>query len=322
MTAATANAAAVETMTALVFTAPSTVELQQVPVPVAGPDEVIVEVAASGICGSELHGIRHVGFRKPPLVMGHEFAGTTPDGRRVTVNPLISCGACDACGRGENHLCRSREILGIHRPGAFAQRVAVPVSAIRELPESMDLTTAAMIEPLANAVHAVRLADPRPGARIAVLGAGTIGLVTLLVAQQYGEVSVSDLAEERLATARALGASHTATRLSGEFDVVIDAVGAAPTHAASIDLLRPGGTAVWIGLLSSEAGFDGQEIVRSEKRVIGSYCYRPSDFDRAVELAGSVQLDWTTSFSLDQGVEVFEDLLGGRHDVIKAVLHP
>lgn len=319
----TTTAAQLETMTALVFTGPGTVELQDVARPTPADDEIVIDIVACGICGSELHGIRHVGLRQPPLIMGHEIAGTTADGRRVTVNPLFSCGDCDMCARDDVHLCRQRKILGIHRPGAFAQQVAVPAASVSELPHDVDFDTACMIEPLANAVHALRLASPEPGSRIGIIGAGTIGLGALLVASRYSpDVSVSDLAPERLEHAAQFGAVHVGPTLEGEFDVIIDAVGAAATHAASIDLLRPGGTAVWIGLLSAESGFDGQEIVRSEKRVIGSYCYTPDDFEQALNLASSVPAGWTTRFDLTEGVEIFEQLMNGRHDLVKAVLRP
>lgn len=309
-------------MRALVFTAPNTVELHNVPEPVVEAGETLIDVHAVGICGSELHGIATTDFRKPPLIMGHELAGLA-DGRRVTVNPLLSCETCDRCAGGEEHLCRERQILGIHRPGAFAERVAVPLSAVREIPDDMSFAAAAVIEPLANAVHALRLAAPTGAPRIAVLGAGTIGLCSLLVARQYSDqVDICDLAEDRLAIAGRLGARTAATHLSGEYDVVIDAVGAAVTHRLSVDLLRPGGTAVWVGLLSQDAAFDGQEIVRFEKRVIGSYCYRREDFDEALRLASKVDLGWTSSFALDDGATIFAELLNGRRDVLKALLHP
>jgi len=310
-------------MRALVFTRPNRVELREVPEPEPGPGEVLVEVAAVGICGSELHGIRSSEFRRPPLIMGHELAGTTADGRRVTANPLLSCGTCDMCAAGKDQLCRTRAILGIHRPGAFADYVAVPEHALHPLPDAMSFETAAMIEPLANAVHALNLATPRPGARIAVLGAGTIGLMALLVAHRFtDQVTVCDLAADRLETARRLGASSAGPTLEGEFDIVVDAVGAAATHELSVTRLRPGGTAVWIGLLSSDAGFDGQQIVREEKSVVGSYCYTSANFADAVKLAAEVPLDWATAFPLDQGDVIFTELMQGRHDVIKALLRP
>ena len=108
-------------MRALVFTAPSVVELQDVDEPLPGDGDVIVDVKASGICGSELHGFRSLGFRKPPLVMGHEIVGADAAGRRVAVNPLLSCGQCDLCSRGLPQVCRERGLLGVHRPGGFAE---------------------------------------------------------------------------------------------------------------------------------------------------------------------------------------------------------
>lgn len=310
-------------MRAMVFMGPSQLELQDIAAHEPGDGEVVVAVEASGICGSELHGIRHPGFRKPPLVMGHEFSGTTDDGRRVTVNPLISCGSCDLCRRGSDHLCRHRQIIGIHRPGAFAEQVVVPASAVHDLDDDMSFETGAMVEPLANAVHALRLADPNPNDRIGVIGAGTIGLMALLVARQQGaEVVVTDLAPSRRQLAERLGATSTGAELDGEFDIVIDAVGAVTTHHASVAHLRPGGTAVWLGLLSPAPGFDGQEIVRQEKRVVGSYCYTGSDFAAARVLAGTLPLGWASSFPMGEGVEVFYELMNGRADVVKALLRP
>jgi threonine dehydrogenase-like Zn-dependent dehydrogenase len=310
-------------MRALVYTRPNTVELLEIDQPVAGAAEVLVRVDAAGICGSELHGISDTSFRRPPLVMGHEFSGTTLDGRRVVANPLLSCGDCDQCERGCEHLCRSRAILGIHRPGAFAEWIAVPERALHELPAAMSFETAALIEPLANGVHAVNLSNGEPDARIAIFGAGTIGLVALLAARRRSDrVAVCDLSPERLAVAERLGAGTTTTALDGEFDVVIDAVGAASTHRASIEHLRPGGTTVWIGLLSRDADIDAQALVRDEKHVVGSYCYTTADFAEAVALASEIDLGWTTSFDLDDGVTIFNELMHGRHDVVKAVLRP
>ena len=192
---------------ALVFTAAGRVELRDEPAPVPASDEVLITVEASGICGSELHGFRSVGFRRPPMIMGHEFAGTLPDGTPVVVNPLISCGNCAACRDGRAQLCESRELLGVHRAGGFAEQVAVPTGNLYVLPAGTDWSCAALIEPLANAVHAVRLAGASPG-RVAVIGAGAIGLVCLLVAQQDSPapVVVADPSPLRRALAERLGA--------------------------------------------------------------------------------------------------------------------
>jgi threonine dehydrogenase-like Zn-dependent dehydrogenase len=313
---------------ALVYTAPSVVEVLDVAEPQAAEGEVVLDVAAVGICGSELHGIQTPGFRTPPLVMGHELAGVTPEGERVTVNPMVSCRGCDMCSRGLRHLCRTRAILGIHRAGAFAERVAVPRDRLVVIPEQMPWESAAMVEPLANAVHAWHLANPYASevapARVGIIGAGTIGLVCLLVAKHAGasQVSVADLADTRLGLARDLGADCTSAALEGEFDVIVDAVGSASTHEASVRQLRPGGTAVWLGLLDDASSFGAQALIRGEKRVLGSFCYSDDEFRLAVDLAMQVELGWADSFPLDDGATVFTELMNGRTDVAKALLRP
>ena len=191
-------------MQALVFTGPGTMELLDMPEPDVADGDVLVHVRSAGICGSELHGARHPGFRVPPLIMGHEFAGISDDGHPVIINPILSCGDCDLCARGLRELCRRRAIIGVHRAGGFAERVAVPRSALLPLPDRMTWDAAAVVEPAANAVHAWRLAGGARDKRVAVLGCGAIGLLCLLVALADGaaSVDVTDLAPGRLDAAR------------------------------------------------------------------------------------------------------------------------
>jgi threonine dehydrogenase-like Zn-dependent dehydrogenase len=308
-------------MRALVFTGPGVVELQDVARPEPRGDDVVVDVRAAAICGSELHGFRSVGFRKPPLVMGHEFAGLTADGRRVVVNPLLSCGRCDQCLRDAPQLCRSRELLGVHRPGGFAEATAVPQSALYAIPEGLSWESAALVEPLANAVHAWKHARPEPGQRVAIIGAGPIGLVSLLVAGRHGlDVTVVDRATTRLDLAARLGAARCTSELEGEFDIIVDAVGMAVTRATSVDLLGPGGIAVWLGLAEPQSGFDGTDLVRGEKRVAGSFAYTPADFAAALALAPELDLDWATPVPLEDSQRTFMELAEGASQPVKAVI--
>ena len=320
-------------MKALVFTAPGTVELLDVPEPEAAPGEVLVEVRAAGICGSELHGARRPGFRKPPLIMGHEFAGTSAGGEAVVVNPILSCGRCAECRRGLRHVCRERQIIGVHRAGGFAERVAVPVSALRPLPPGLPWEAAALIEPAANAVHAWNQAGRAlggsgaggaGGARVAVIGCGAIGLLCAATALSggAGRVEVTDLSPARLAAAQRLGAEVAGADLSGEYDVVIDAVGSAATRAASVDHQRPGGVAVWLGLAEEEAGFDANALIRSEKRVLGSFAYRDEEFAQATARIGDWDLTWAAGYPLAAAAEIFTDLMNGGLHPLKALLRP
>lgn len=311
-------------MRSMVFTGAGVVEMADWDEPAPADTEVLIDVAAVGICGSELHGVRDPGFRVPPLVMGHEFAGTTPDGRRVVVNPILSCGTCDSCTSGRPQVCRTREVVGIHRSGGFAERVAVPATSLHDLPPEMSWERAAMVEPLANAIHAWGLGGAGTGAHVGIIGSGTIGLVCLLVARARGasSVTVTDLAEDRLALATRLGADHTGSELTGELDVVFDAVGAPATRTASVEHLRPGGTAMWIGLLAEMGSVDARDMIRQEKKVVGSFAYTDDEFAEAIELAADVDLDWYDTFPLGAGARVFTELMDGRSDVVKAVLLP
>ena len=313
-------------MRALVFTEPGQIVLREEPAPVLGPQETLVQVMSSGICGSELHGFRSLGMRRPPLIMGHEFAGLTPDGIRVVANPLLSCGHCHACRAGRPQICEVRGLLGVTRPGGFAEQVGVPTSCLQTLPASVGWTAAALIEPLANAVHAWGLAQEVRGP-VAIIGAGSIGLVCLQVAQrrELGSVVVVEPSPERRQVAEHLGAVTVPSldEFSGEgFEVIIDAVGLPETRRASVAQLRPGGSAVWIGLLAPEAAIDGNDLVRAEKKVMGSFAYTPGEFAAAVDLAGVLDFSWATDVSLSDSQTVFMELAQGRRDIIKAVLRP
>jgi threonine dehydrogenase-like Zn-dependent dehydrogenase len=309
---------------ALVFTGPGALELHDVPEPELADGDVLVHVRTVGICGSELHGARHPGFRKPPLIMGHEFAGTNDNGDRVVINPMLSCGHCELCLGGLRQVCRERQIIGVHRAGGFAERVAVPGSTLRPVPDWLDWDAAAMIEPAANAVHAWNIARAPAGARAAVLGCGAIGLLCLLTALSggAGRVDVTDLDPGRLAQASRLGAAAAGPGLDGEYDVIFDAVGSPVTRAVSVRHLRPGGTAVWLGLADDAPGFDANALIRAEKRVQGSFAYSDEEFARAAELLRDWDLSWTSQYPLTEGAEIFTGLMNGGLQPVKALLVP
>jgi threonine dehydrogenase-like Zn-dependent dehydrogenase len=313
---------------ALVLVAPGAVELRDEPEPLVGEGERLVHVRSAGICGSELHGARTPGFRQPPLIMGHEFAGVTEQGDRVVVNPILSCGRCRLCRSGQRQICGHRQIIGVHRPGGFAEQVAVPQSALRPVPPGLPLDIAALIEPAANAVHAwnraIAASPPAGNSRVGVIGCGAIGLFCLLVALSdgAGPVHVTDLSPARLAIARRLGAASASSRLDGEFDIIVDAVGLAATRAQSVDRQRPGGLAVWLGLADAEPGYDAAGLVRSEKRVIGSFAYSDEEFAEAAGLLAGWDLAWASRYPLSAGAQIFTELMDGASHPVKAVLQP
>ncbi len=309
-------------MQALEFSRIGVVELVDVPEPSPGPDEVVIDVEAVGVCGSDIHGIDGGFLRVPPLVMGHEFGGML-EGRRVAVNPMLSCQACDLCRSGHDQLCANRSIIGIHIPGAFTSRIAVPRSAVVELPQGTSATAAALVEPLAVSLRGWRLAESAPDSRVAIIGAGSIGLGVLAAAlRDVAEVTVVDLSAERLAVAERLGATTISASLEGTYDVIVDAVGAEATHRSSVEHLAPLGLAVWIGNASAEPGFDARELVRGEHSVRGSFAYSREDFRDAATLAGSMDTSWVETRPLEAAVESFAELRAGSAPAIKIQFTP
>jgi threonine dehydrogenase-like Zn-dependent dehydrogenase len=289
-------------MKAIVWHGPGQMAIEERPEPKdPGAGEVVVRPEAVGICGSEVEGyLGHMGNRTPPLVMGHEFAGIVVaagagagawEGARVTVNPLAGCGHCRLCAAGQENLCPRRTLIGVHHDGAFADFVIAPAANVRALPDDVTARVGALVEPLANGVHAVRLGLSRePVERAVVLGGGTIGLVTLQAAllSGIGEVALLEPQPERRERAAALGAHLTygseEEALAAEpADLVLDAVGAQATRALATRLVRPAGQAVFVGLAADDTTLGFHDIVRSQLTLQGSYAYTMVDFEQAFE---------------------------------------
>ncbi len=310
-------------MKALLLHAVGDLRIVERDTPSPADDEVLVTVAAAGICGSDVHSARDGGLlRNPPIVMGHEFTGWA-EGERVVVNPLITCGRCGRCRAGDDHLCRQRSIIGIQRPGGFAEQVTVPRRSLVPLPSEVSFTTGAVIEPLAVAWHAVRSAALSPGMRVAVLGAGPIGLLVALLCVDAGAgVTTVDLAQGRLDLAAELGA-ESRTDLAGEYDVTFDVVGLEATRRPALEHLRPGGLSVWVGNETPTAGFDAQDLVRTDKHIVGSAAYRRDEFETAATLVDERVAPWVVEEALDDGPALFAMLMGDQPDKpVKVVLRP
>jgi 2-desacetyl-2-hydroxyethyl bacteriochlorophyllide A dehydrogenase len=310
--------------------------------PRRGHDEVIVRPEAAGICGSEVEGyLGRMPNRVPPLVMGHEFAGTVVaaargagdqwSGRRVAVNPLLSCRTCARCKAGERNLCAERRLIGVHVSGGFAERVSVPAANLVRLPDGVDARIGALVEPMANAVHAVGLARRLAAIRTAVvLGAGTIGLFALHAARAAGitDVRVVEPHAARRAAALAAGA-RAAHADAGELaperraDLVIDAVGATTTRRAALDVVRAGGAVVLLGLHEDESPLPFHRVVRDQVALQGSFAYTDADFAAALELLtrGKVPLgELASTRPLEAGPEAFATLAAGPTALLKTFL--
>lgn len=342
-------------MEALVWTGPRAMEVRAVAVPEPAPGEVLIEVSAVGICGSEISGyLGHNSLRVPPLIMGHEASGrivrvaggicadgSIPQvGMRVTFNPLVVCGACDRCLAGRSNLCRRRHLIGAHRPGAFARFVGVPAAQCWPLPDALSELAGALTEPLACAVRAVAHAEVGSGGDLVILGAGPIGLCCLAAARAAGvaKIVVSDLSARRLAVAQRWGAHAVVDASAGDAlaalqalfpggaGAVIDAVGAATTRAQAIQAVVPGGRVVFIGLHDEESPLAANYLVRQEITIVGSFAYTRSDFAQALELLqqGQVPADgeWLDERPLSAGPAAFAELVASANAPTKIVLRP
>jgi 2-desacetyl-2-hydroxyethyl bacteriochlorophyllide A dehydrogenase len=322
---------------AIVWQGPSEMTVLEQPDPGdPGEGELILEPEAVGICGSEVEGyLGHMGNRTPPLVMGHEFAGRVVaagpgaselEGQRVAVNPLRGCGHCALCRAGLGNVCPDRKLIGVHVPGAFADYVRVPAADARVLPDGVSARLGALMEPLANGVHAVRLAGDGVEHAV-VLGAGTIGLVTLQAALLSGipRVEVVEPHDARRERAARLGAHavHAAPPQDNP-DLVLDAVGAQATRSAGLAILRPGGTMVCIGLAADDTTLGFHGVVRNQHRIQGSYAYTMADYEQAHEwlVSGRASLgdDLTEVLPLDAGPEQFARLAQGPPAEFKVFL--
>lgn len=342
-------------MKALLLSSYKHLEVADLPTPAIGSDEVLIRVAACGICGSDVHGYDGgSGRRIPPIVMGHEAAGTVETvgtnvksfapGDRVTFDSTVYCGACPNCLRGEVNLCDNRQVLGVscgdyRRAGAFAEFVAVPARICYRLPENLAFTEAAMLEAVAVAIHGVNLAHLQPNSTALVVGAGTIGVLTLQALKAAGSkrVFVTDVDEQRLALARQFGA--TETLFSGDalqsqilartgnhgVDVTVECVGRNETVAASIDATRKGGTVVLVGNIEPTVTLPLQKVVTRQIRLQGS-CASSGEYPRAIELLASGAISVKPLISaiapLEEGASWFARLYNREPDLLKVVLTP
>jgi 2-desacetyl-2-hydroxyethyl bacteriochlorophyllide A dehydrogenase len=328
---------------ALVYTVERTLDVLDVAAPTTGDDEVLIEVERAGICGSDVQGVATRSPRRtPPLIMGHELvgrvvaAGPAGDGlvgRRVAVNPQVPCGACLSCRSGAENVCQQRELVGGTRPGGFGELVAVPVRCVHAVDDGLDAEVAVLAEPVATCIHAFRLSPLTFPGTVVVLGAGTIGMLACIVARLHGagRIVVSETSDERRAWAASLADAvvrpdELEAAVPGGAELVVDAVGADSTRAASIALLRPGGCALWLGMHDAGATIPAFDLVVREQTIRGSFAYTNADFARAVELLAEHPEAFrlpTRTCGLDEGARVFEQLVAGTTDgFVKAAIAP
>jgi 2-desacetyl-2-hydroxyethyl bacteriochlorophyllide A dehydrogenase len=329
-------------MKSLVYEGPKIMNIRQSPIPEPKENELLIRVERAGICGSELSGyLGHNSLRKPPLIMGHEFSGTVvktgekatafQQGDRVTANPLVSCGTCRQCRNGAAQLCPARSLVGAHRPGAFAEYVAVPADSAYILPDHVSFDQGAFTEPFACAVHICRLLQLTPTDRLLIVGAGPIGLLTLQAAKLFGlqNIVMMDINQERVDIGAKLGAV-TVTRQeqlselsAAGFDAAVDAVGISATRKLCVESVTPGGRVAFSGLHEAESSLPINLAIRNEVLMFGAFAYAPDDFETALQWISEDRINllpWTVHAPLEEGGASFEKLITGPGHIAKILL--
>ena len=296
------------TMKAAVLYEPGDVRVEQVPIPVIGAGGLLVKVAACGVCGSDIPRMNFAGAHRLPLICGHEFSGhvieraddvtTFELGDLVSVPPLLPCNNCESCAAGNFSLCENYDYFGSRRDGAYAEYVVVPASNALRMPEGLDPRAAAMIDPSAIALHAIWRTGLTSGQRVAVIGAGPIGLFAVQWARHYGaaEVLAVDLNEEKARMAFEAGATHTASgdeealaAAGNGYDIVIESAGVPGTIKLAVNLVARRGEAAFIGIPHSPVELDKatfSNFLRREVSLHGSWNSFSAPFPGA---------EWTTS---------------------------
>ncbi|CUJ07891.1 alcohol dehydrogenase catalytic domain-containing protein [Cognatishimia activa] len=324
-------------MKALVYEGVERLEMRDVPVPTVKDGEHLVRIHAVGICGSDIHAyLGHDERRPAPLTLGHEAAGVVEDGpwkgRRVTINPLVTCGTCSYCRSGRTNLCPDRQIISMPpREGAFAQFVSMPESNLIPVPDSFSLEKAALAEPISVSWHAARVAlealHPSMDRQALVIGGGAIGLAATLALTAMGitEIQISEPNAQRRAYLRnqyGLDAHEAPTKSA---PIVIDAVGFNATRAAASELAQPGGVIVHVGLGDNDGGLDIRRLTLQEISFIGTYTYTEQDFRDATQAMFDGRLgalDWLETRALEDGSTAFKDMRAGRSAAPKIILTP
>lgn len=339
-------------MKALVYRGPWDIGMEETPTPEPAPDQVLLEVAATGICGSDIHGYTgHTGRRHPGQIMGHETAArirALPDpgaaaaglhvGQFVAVNPVIGCGRCERCQADEAHACPSRKVIGVNPeiPSAFAEFLVAPAANLVPLSDSVTEIGGALVEPLAVGYHAAVRGGCGPSGRVLVIGGGPIGQACAIAARRLGaDVVVSEPNPSRRGLLERLGFNpvidpgpESATLIEaadGRVALVLDAVGSTGSLRAATQVSQPQSRIVLVGMQAPNLKLDAYAISTAERQLIGSFSYSAEEFRQtAAWLADHPELEQLADGQVgwSGAPEAFRSLAAGESTASKIVFLP
>lgn len=332
-------------MKALVCNKPFEFSYEQLSTPTIKEDQVLLKVAAVGICGTDIHAFGgNQPFFSYPRILGHEASGIIADigskvsqwkvGQRVALIPYVSCGECDACRSGRTNCCEKISVIGVHEDGAFSEYLAAPARNILAIDDQVDDITAALIEPFAISAHAVRRAEIKAGDDVLIVGAGPIGLGAAAIAAADGaNVAIADTSAERrehIKTQLKLPAFNPIDEKVENFFngklplIVIDATGNQKAMNNDVNLIRHGGRIVFVGLFKGDFSIHDPDFHKKETTLLGSRNATPEDFEKVQSLMAqgklSASMMLTHTFKFDQLAEVFEEQVVNNKALIKSVV--
>jgi len=334
-------------MHALVYTDTQTLVYREEKNPIEKPGESILKIHASGICGSDMHAYHGKDERRiPPLILGHEVSGVIQNGKfkgkAVVLNPLITCGKCDYCTNGREHLCPDRSILGMNRPierqGGLAEYVSIPNKNIYEIPKDLDIKEASVAEPTAVSLHAVLLGEqtlkkPISNCKVLIQGGGAIGLLCALILSKEKnckDIIISDPNKLRLdecskyVSAKFVDPKDKKIK-ENNFDIIFDTVGLEVSRQQAIHTVAPGGSIIHIGLTQPAGTFNFRKLTLQEITFVGTYCYTNKDFEKTINILANKKLgalNWIEYRELKNGSGAFKQIHDGTCVAPKIILIP
>ncbi len=333
-----------------VMTAPGAIEFRDVPVPVAGPGEIVMKTLRIGVCGSDIHvyhGLHpYTGY---PVVQGHEVGGVVASvgpgvtgfepGDRITFMPQLTCGKCYPCTHGMYHICESLKVMGFQTGGAGQEYFTLPAENVLKLPESLSLDLAAMVEPIAVVVHALARGGGAEGKRVVVLGAGPIGNLAAQVARESGAkaVMITDVSPYKLAKARECGIEfvvdsrqdNLGEAIARDFgpekaDLILECVGIEATMTDAINDARKGSTIVVVGVFGKKPLVDLGLVQDRELTLVGTLMYQKPDYERAIDLVNSGKMYLnemiTHRFPFDRYLDAYHAIEAAHGEYLKVMI--